>query len=111
MPSDVSSPSSVRGRHKVEAGVDEEEGDLEWDWANLLPDGLFSTDPCLLTVKFTSLSEEVHQVLKQTPTMADVHMLSVTKLWMPGMMNGLIKVWQTALTQVCLSLDAQLPVS
>ena len=111
MPSDVSSPSSARGRHKVEAGVDEEEGDLEWDWAKLLPNGLFSTDLGLLTVKFTLLSEEVHQVLKQTPTVTDVHALSATKLWMPGIMDGLIKVWQTALTQVCLSLDAQLPVS
>ena len=113
MPSNVSSPSSARGRHKVEAGVgvDEEEGDLEWDWAKLLPDGLFSTDPGLLTVEFTLLSKEVHQVLKQMPTMADVCMLSVTKLWMPGMMDGLIKVWQTALTQVCLILNAQLPIS
>ena len=57
MPSDASSPSSARGRHEVEAGVDEEEGDLEWDWEKLLPDGLFSTDPGLLTVEFTLLSE------------------------------------------------------
>ena len=111
MPSDASLPSLARGRHEVEAGVDEEEGDLKWDWAKLLPNGLFSTNPGLLTVKFTSLSKEVHQVLKQMPTMADVHALSVTELWMPGMMDGLIKVWWTALTQVCLSLDAQLPIS
>ena len=111
MPSDASLPSSVRGRHKVEAGVDKEEGDLEWDWAKLLPDGLFSTNPGLLTVEFTSLSKEVCQVLKQMPTMVDVHALSVTKLWMPGVMDGLIKVWQTVLTQVCLSLGAQLPIS
>ena len=110
-PSDASSPSPGRGRHEVEAGVDEEEGDLEWDWAKLLPDGLFSADPGLLTVEFTSLSEEVRQVLKQTPTVADVRALSATELWMPGVMDGLIKVWRTALTQVCLSSDAQLPVS
>ena len=79
--------------------------------AKLLPDGLFSAYPGLLTVKFTSLPEEVHQVLKQMPTMVDVCALSVTKLWMPGMIDGLIKVWQTALTQVCLSSDAQLPIS
>ena len=64
MPSNASLPSSVRGRHEVEAGVDEEEGDLEWDWAKLLPNGLFSADPGLLTVEFTSLSKEVCQVLK-----------------------------------------------
>ena len=57
MPSDASLLLSARDSHEVEAGVDEEEGDLEWDWAKLLPDGLFSAD-LGLTVKFTSLSKE-----------------------------------------------------
>ncbi|KAH9999590.1 hypothetical protein BJV74DRAFT_158674 [Russula compacta] len=83
-PGDASSPSPARGRHEAEAGLDEEEGYSEWDWAKLLPDGLFSADPGLLTVAFPSLSEEVRQVLKQTPTVADVRPLSAAELWMPG---------------------------
>ena len=88
-----------------------EEGDSDWDWAKLLPSGLFSADPGLLTIDFTSLSEEVRHVLKQTATVRDVRALSATELWMTGVMDGLIKVWRVALTQVCLSWDAELPVS
>jgi hypothetical protein len=88
-----------------------DEGESDWDWAKLLPSGLFSADPGLLTVEFTSLSEEVRQVLKQTATVADVRALSAAELWMTGVMDGLIKVWRAALTQVCLSYDAELPVS
>lgn len=91
-------------------GADGEE-DSDWDWAKLLPGGLFSADPGLLTVEFASLPEEVRQVLKQTATVADVRALSPVELWMPGVMDGLIKVWRVALTQVCLSWDAELPVS
>jgi hypothetical protein len=91
-------------------GADEEE-ESDWDWAKLLPGGLFSADPGLLTVDFASLSEEVRQVLKQTATVVDVRALSAAELWMPGVMDGLIKVWRIALTQVCLSWDAELPVS
>jgi hypothetical protein len=91
-------------------GADEEE-DSEWNWGKMLPIGLFSADPGLLTIEFASLSEEVRQVLKQTATVADVRGLSATELWMPGVMDGLIKVWRVALTQVCLSWDAELPVS
>ncbi|KAI9449835.1 hypothetical protein F5148DRAFT_1338704 [Russula earlei] len=69
------------------------------DWRKLLPKGLFSADPGLLTVDFASLSEEVHQVLKQTSTWAGVCALNAVELWMPGAMDGLIKVWRTALTQ------------
>jgi hypothetical protein len=89
----------------------DEEGDSDWDWTKLLPSGLFSADPGLLTVDFGSLSEEVRQVLKQTATVADVRALSAAELWMTGVMDGLIKVWRIALTQVCLSWDAELPVS
>ena len=88
-----------------------EEGDSDWDWAKLLPSGLFSADPGLLTIDFTSLSEEVRQVLKQTATVGDVRALSAAELWMTGVMDGLIRVWRVALTQVCLSWDAELPVS
>ncbi len=87
----------------------DEVGDSEWDWAKLLPSGLFSADPGLLTIDFGSLSEEVRQVLKQTATVADVRALSAAELWMPGVMDGMIKVWRIALTQVCLSWDAGSP--
>ncbi|KAF8490777.1 hypothetical protein F5888DRAFT_1620590 [Russula emetica] len=87
----------------------DEEGDSDWDWTKLLPSGLFSADPGLLTIDFISLSEEVRQVLKQTATVADVRALSAAELWMTGVMDGLIKVWRIALTQVCLSWDAELP--
>jgi hypothetical protein len=103
----VSAPAA-KGDEVV--GADEEE-DSDWDWVKLLPGGLFSADPGLLTVDFASLSEEVRQVLKQTATVADVRVLSAAELWMPGVMDGLIKVWRIALTQVCLSWDAELPVS
>jgi hypothetical protein len=103
----VSAPAA-KGDEVV--GADEEE-DSDWDWAKLLPGGLFSADPGLLTVDFASLSEEVRQVLKQTATVADVRVLSAAELWMPGVMDGLIKVWRIALTQVCLSWDASLPIS
>ncbi|KAH9060473.1 hypothetical protein EDB87DRAFT_1616129 [Lactarius vividus] len=89
-------------------GVDIEEV-RDWDWARLLPTGLFSADPGLLTVDFASLSEEVRPVIKQTPALKDVRPLTATELWMPGVMDGLIKIWRNALTQVCLSADAQLP--
>jgi hypothetical protein len=109
----VSTPcgaSPLPSPHMAEA---DEEGDTDWDWdwGKLLPNGLFSADPGLLTIDFSSLSEEVRRVLKQTPTVADVRALNATELWMPGVMDGLIKVWRTALTQVCLSSDAVLPVS
>jgi len=107
----VSTPcgaSPLPSPQRVEA---DEEGDTDWDWGKLLPNGLFSADPGLLTIDFSSLSEEVRRVLKQTPTVADVRALSAAELWMPGVMDGLIKVWRTALTQVCLSSDAVLPVS
>ena len=97
----------VKGKQEAE---EDEEGDMDWDWAKMLPKGLFSADPGLLTVNFSSLSEEVRHVVKQTPTETDVRALSASELWMPGVMDGLIKVWRTALTQVCLSSDAELPV-
>ena len=100
----VSSPSP--SRHGGET-----EEDMDWDWGKLLPSGLFSADPGLLTIDFGSLSEEVRKVIKQTPSVADVRALSAAELWMPGVMDGLIKVWRTALTQVCLSSDAMLPAS
>jgi len=50
-------------------------------------------------------------VLKQTATVANVRALSAAELWMAGVMDGMIKVWRIALTQVCLSWDAELPVS
>ena len=105
----VSVSRPVAKAHEV-VGADEE-GDSDWDWAKLLPSGLFSADPGLLTIDFASLSEEVRQVLKQTATVADVRVLSASELWMTGVMDGLIKVWRIALTQVCLSWDAELPVS
>ena len=92
------------------AGADDE-GDSDGDWAKLLPSGLFSADPGLLTINFASLSEEVRHVLKQTATVANVRALSAAELWMTGVMDGMIKVWRIALTQVCLSWDAELPVS
>jgi len=103
----VSAPAAM-GDEVV--GTDEKE-DSDWDWAKLLPSSLFSADPGLLTVEFATLSEEVRQVLKQTATVADVRAFSATELWMPGVMDGLIRVWRVALTQVCLSWDAELPVS
>jgi hypothetical protein len=105
----VSVPSMTLNSPEVVTGREEDERD--WDWARLLPTGLFSADPGLLTVEFTSLSEEVRPVLKQTPSVKDVRALTATELWMPGAMDGLIKVWRNALTQVCLSADALLPVS
>ncbi|KAI0301170.1 hypothetical protein B0F90DRAFT_1817185 [Multifurca ochricompacta] len=102
----VSATSDASSR-SPSAGEEQEEE--EWDWAKLLPTGLFSADPGLLTVDFGSLSEEVRPLLKQTPGVADVRVLTPTELWMPGVMDGLIKVWRTALTQVCLSSDAELP--
>jgi hypothetical protein len=104
----VSAPGPAAKAYVVGA---DEEGDSDWDWAKLLPSGLFSADPGLLTIDFASLSEEVRQVLKQTATVADVRPLSASELWMTGVMDGLIKVWRIALTQVCLSWDAELPVS
>jgi hypothetical protein len=91
-------------------GADKED-DSEWDWAKLLPSSLFSADPGLLTVDFASLSEEVCQVLKETATVAHVCALSAAELWMPGVMDSLIRVWRVALTQVCLSWGTELPVS
>ncbi len=101
----------LRTSNSPGAVTEQEEEERDWDWARLLPIGLFSADPGLLTVDFASLSEEVRPVLKQTPALKDVRALSATELWMPGVMDGLIKVWRNALTQVCLSADAQLPVS
>lgn len=89
----------------------DESEDSDWDWAKLLPSSLFSADPGLLTVEFASLSEEVRQVLKETATVVNVRALSAAELWVPGVMDGLIRVWRVALTQVCLSWDAELPVS
>ncbi|KAI0269927.1 hypothetical protein BC834DRAFT_922720 [Gloeopeniophorella convolvens] len=71
----------------------------EWDSARLLPPRLFSADPGLLSIDFAALSEEVRPVLKQTPSFATC----------ARSMDGLIKVWRDALTQVCLSSDAELP--
>ncbi len=102
---------SVSSRTSPGVDTECEEDGRDWDWARLVPTGLFSTDPGLLTVDFATLSEEVRPVLKKTPTVKDVRALSATELWMPGVMDGLIKVWRNALTQVCLSADAQLPVS
>ena len=104
----VSVPS-MTSNFPGDTGREEEERD--WDWGRLLPTGLFSAEPGLLTVDFNSLSEEVRPMLKQTPSVQDVRALTATELWMPGVMDGLIKVWRNALTQVCLSVDAMLPVS
>jgi hypothetical protein len=101
-PSGNSSPPSPQ-----ESEADEE----DWDWGKLLPSSLFRADPGILTIEFASLSEEVRKVIKQTPTVEDVPALSAAELWRPGVMDGLINVWRTALTQVCLSSDAVLPVS
>ena len=103
----VSTPDAASASSSPHGG----ETDEDWDWGKLLPSGLFSADPGLLTIDFPSLSEEVRRVIKQMPIVADVRALSAAELWMPGVMDGLIKVWRTALTQVCLSSDAVLPVS
>ncbi|KAH9955582.1 hypothetical protein BGW80DRAFT_1466931 [Lactifluus volemus] len=108
----VSAPRGLEPLTKQEQEEEDNEGEeegREWEWVKLLPAHLFSADPGLLSVDFTSLSDEVCLVLKQTPTMADMRALSTTELWMPDVMDGLIRVWRTALTQVCLSSDAELP--
>jgi hypothetical protein len=103
---------STPGDNSSSPSSQEHEADEEdWDWGKLLPSGLFRADPGILTIEFASLSEEVRKVIKQTPTVEDVPALSAAELWRPGVMDGLIKVWRTALTQVCLSSDAVLPVS
>ena len=104
----VSTPSGTSPSPSPQEGDADEE---DWVWAKLLPTGLFCADPGLLTIEFASLSEEVRKVIKQTPTVDDVRTLSAAELWRPGVMDGLIRVWRTALTQVCLSSDAMLPVS
>lgn len=111
-PGNALGPPSALGERDEDEDEDEGEGEGgDWDWAKLVPAGLFSADPGLLTVEFGSLSEQVRPLLKQTPSVGDIRALSATELWMPGVMDGLIKVWRTALTQVCLSSDAELPVS
>ncbi|KAI0044102.1 hypothetical protein FA95DRAFT_1681450 [Auriscalpium vulgare] len=80
-----------------------------WSWNKLLPPGLFSAHPGLLTADFTMLQSTVRSIQLETPCPDDVRPLTRTELASPGIFDGLFEIWREGLARLNLASNAQLP--
>ncbi|KAF7298883.1 hypothetical protein MIND_00836300 [Mycena indigotica] len=88
--------------------VSYEAREMPWSWDKLLPRGLLSASPGLLTAEYTSLEAPVRTVLAQCPAVDDVRPLDREELAQSGTFDKLLGVWKECIA--CIGLRDDEPV-
>ncbi|KAJ7133006.1 hypothetical protein C8R46DRAFT_1140336 [Mycena filopes] len=93
----------------LEKMVSFEPTDTEWNWNKLLPRGLFSASPGLLTAEFNALETPVRSIVAQCPDVYDVRSLSRDDVVQPAIFQKLVDMWKECLGHVGLQDEDPIP--
>ncbi|CAK5284065.1 unnamed protein product [Mycena citricolor] len=98
-----------KGGESLEAAIDTlermvcfEPAPSHWRWNRMLPRGLFSASPGLLTADFNALEGPVRAVNGQCPDLDDVRPLSREEIIDPVVFDAVIRLWKECIE--CISL-------
>ncbi|KAF7346564.1 hypothetical protein MSAN_01884500 [Mycena sanguinolenta] len=83
--------------------------ETEWNWNKLLPRGLFSASPGLLTAEFNALETPVRAIIAQCPGLHDVRSLTREEVVQPTIFSKLVELWKECLGSVGLQDDDPIP--
>lgn len=84
--------------------------DWEWNPMKLLPLGLFSANPGLLTVEYGALAQNVRPLFSDCAHVEDVRTLSRDELSMDWVFDAVIEIWKQGLGSFVCTWDSELPV-
>ena len=84
--------------------------DWEWNPMKLLPLGLFSANPGLLTAEYVSLASVVKPLFGDCPHVEDVRCLTRDELTTDWVFDSVIEIWKSGLIGVTCSWHGPLPV-
>jgi hypothetical protein len=84
--------------------------ETEWSWSKLLPRGLFSASPGLLTAEFTALETPVRSIIAQCPVLEDIRSLSREDVAQPEVFDKLVDMWKECIGCLGLQDDGPIPV-
>ncbi|KAI8994258.1 hypothetical protein BD414DRAFT_436966 [Trametes punicea] len=70
----------------------------DWEHRKLLPPGLFSANPGLLTAEWKTLSASVKGVLEQCPQVTDIRPLTLEEIATEGLWDEFLAVWKDGLS-------------
>lgn len=88
-----------------------DEDDFEWSLSKLLPLHLFSSNPGLLTVDYTSLAPIVKGIVAECPHVEEVRCLGQEEITTPYVFDCLIQVWMDGLSTLKIQWGDEFPVS
>ncbi|KAJ7147134.1 hypothetical protein C8R43DRAFT_1097295 [Mycena crocata] len=107
---------TARGGPNIDSAIDTlarmvsfEPPETEWNWNKLLPRGLFSASPGLLTADYTSLESPVRAVIAQCPGLHDVRSLPQDEVAQPVIFEKLVEIWKECLGSLGLQDDEEIP--
>ncbi|KAJ6475044.1 hypothetical protein C8R47DRAFT_1143351 [Mycena vitilis] len=83
--------------------------ETEWSWSKLLPRGLFSASPGLLTADFNALETPVRSIVAQCAGVSDVRSLTQEEVVQPAIFSKLVEVWRECLCHIGLQDDDPVP--
>ncbi|KAJ7796184.1 hypothetical protein B0H14DRAFT_3495078 [Mycena olivaceomarginata] len=83
--------------------------ETEWTWNKLLPRGLFSASPGLLTADFSAIETPVRAILAQCPDVFDVRSLTREDVAQSAIFNKLVEMWKECLGYIGLQDDDPIP--
>ncbi|KAJ7245025.1 hypothetical protein B0H12DRAFT_1128328 [Mycena haematopus] len=86
-----------------------EPSETEWNWNKLLPRGLFSASPGLLTAEFNALETPVRSIIAQCPDLHEVRSLTREEVAQPVVFSKLVEMWKECLGYVGLQDDDPIP--
>ncbi|KAJ7677473.1 hypothetical protein B0H17DRAFT_1079271 [Mycena rosella] len=81
----------------------------KWSWSKLLPRGLFSASPGLLTADYTSLEPPVRSIIAQCPNQRDVRSLTREDVAQPEIFDKLVEMWRECIGCLGLPDDDAVP--
>lgn len=91
---------------------DSQEAEVEEiGWAELIPKGLFTSFPGLLSIEFKSLSSVVKPIFEDCPGLDDIRCLTREELVEDGVFKGLVRVWRESLRAMEIEGRSNPPVS
>ncbi|KAF7365027.1 hypothetical protein MVEN_00373800 [Mycena venus] len=83
--------------------------ETEWTWNKLLPRGLFSASPGLLTAEFNALETPVRSIIAQCPDADDVRSLTREEVAQPAIFSKLVEMWRECLGYMGLQDEDPIP--
>ncbi|KAJ7016133.1 hypothetical protein C8F04DRAFT_1056651, partial [Mycena alexandri] len=93
----------------LEKMVSFEPAETEWSWNKLLPRGLFSASPGLLTAEFSALETPVRAIIAQCPDVYDVRSLTRDEVAQPAIFEKLVEMWKECLGYIGLQDEDPIP--